>query len=572
MQTTLGRIVVHAAMAFLALICVLPVGAQDQSSTANSAADQKKLARIAGTVVREGTDEPLRKARVSLVLKDQQGVKDLDAVTAANGTFAFDGLTSGTYELVVRHNGYVPKSYAQDEAVHDWAQLTLVAGQKMEDLIFRLQKCPVITGRIVDEDGDPVADVAVGAELRSSYRGKEGSTTLKEVQTNDLGEYRLFDLLPGRYLVCASPRYVRVLTKSQAGAVNARSGSKEQSTEGYAVTCYPAAVDSAHASVIELKGGDEIPGLDITLLHNRTYKIHGTLTDLSGNSDAADYAVDAMPRNELTGQSRGIQGVFNPKDRSFEIPDLVPGTYELMAYKFNSARPDQAFATVEIIDADLDSVKIVMKPGADLRGRIAMEGNTALPPTVKITLYPHSEERTMWHGARTRADGSFELPNVHDGSFAIVAASDCKECFLKSAKLNGADLLDKGLQIAGAVSQPLELVYSSGGGTVDGSATKDDGLPAVGATVVLVPELAHREFAGRYKQATSDQYGRFTIRGVAPGTYGAFAFKGAGGAVVEDADFIKPFESDGKSIEIDENGKQTVQLKEIVVNAENSVK
>jgi hypothetical protein len=569
MQTTLGRIVVHAAMAFLALICVISVDAQDQSSTANSAADQKNLARIAGTVVREGTDEPLRKARVSLVLNDQQGVKHFDAVTAANGTFAFDGLTPGTYELVVRHDGYVPKSYAQDDAAHDWAKLTLVAGQKMEDLIFRLQKCPVITGRIVDEDGDPVADVAVGAELRSSYRGKERSTTLREVQTNDLGEYRLFDLLPGRYLVCASPQYVKVLTKSQAGAVNARSGSKEQSPEEYAVTCYPAAVDSSHASVIELKGGDEIPGLDITLLHNRTYKIHGTLTDLSGNSDAADYAVDAMPRNELTGRSMGIQGVFNPKDRSFEIPELVPGTYELTANKFNAARPDQVFMTVEIIDADLDSVKIVMKPGADLRGRIAMEGNTALPPTLNITLYPHSEEQTMWHGARARGDGSFELPNVHDGSFAIVVASDCKECFLKSAKLNGVDLLDKGLQIAGAVGQPLELVYSSRGGTVDGTVTKDDDLPAVGAMVELVPDPAHREWSGRYNQGTTDQYGRFTIRGVAPGSYSAFAFKGVAGPDLKGPDFIKPFEAQGRSVEIDENGKQTLQLKLTVVNAEN---
>src|SRR5271155_4413560 len=365
MQTTFGRIVAFSATVLLVLICAFPVCAQDQSPATNSADDKKNLARIAGTVVREGTDEPLRKARVSLAPKDQQGEKVFDAVTAANGKFVFDELAPGTYDLVVRHDGYVPKPYGQDSAGHGSATLTLAAGQKMEDLIFRLQKCAVITGRVVDEDGDPVADVAVGAELRSSNRGKGRSTTLKEVQTNDLGEYRLFDLLPGRYLVCASPQYVKVLTKAQAGAVNARSGSKEQSIEGYAVTCYPAAVDSSHASVIELKGGEEIPGLDITLLHNRTYKIHGTLTDLSGNGDAADYAVDAMPRNELTGQSRGIQGVFNPKDRSFEIPDLVPGTYELMAYKFNSARPDQAFATVEIIDADLDSVKIVMKPGAD---------------------------------------------------------------------------------------------------------------------------------------------------------------------------------------------------------------
>jgi hypothetical protein len=132
MHTTSGRIVLFSAMVFLVLVWALPVCAQDQSSTTNSADDQKQLASVAGTVVRAGTDEPLRKAQVTLVLKDQQGEKTFDAVTAANGTFAFDGLRAGTYELVVRHDGYVPKSYAQDDAGHDWAKLTLVAGQKME--------------------------------------------------------------------------------------------------------------------------------------------------------------------------------------------------------------------------------------------------------------------------------------------------------------------------------------------------------------------------------------------------------------------------------------------------------
>ncbi len=75
--------------------------------------------------------------------------------------------------------------------------------------------------------------------------------------------------------------------------------------------------------------------------------------------------------------------------------------------------------------------------------------------------------------------------------------SECEDCYLKSARLNGVDLLDKGLQVAGAVSQPLELVYSSRGGTLDGTVAKDDGLPAVGATVVLVPEVSRREWTGR---------------------------------------------------------------------------
>ncbi len=64
---------------------------------ASSTDDKTQLARVAGTVVREGTDEPLRKARVVLFLEGHEGENDLDAVTAADGKFVFD--SSGARSL-----------------------------------------------------------------------------------------------------------------------------------------------------------------------------------------------------------------------------------------------------------------------------------------------------------------------------------------------------------------------------------------------------------------------------------------------------------------------------------------
>jgi hypothetical protein len=124
--------------------------------------------------------------------------------------------------------------------------------------------------------------------------------------------------------------------------------------------------------------------------------------------------------------------------------------------------------------------------------------------------------------------------------------------------------------VSGEGSQPVELLYSSRSGTVDGVVTRSDQLPAAGATVLLVLDPLHGKLT-RLKEGTTDQYGHFTIQGVAPGRYKAFAFATAPGFDdFTDPEFMPPLEPKGESVSIEENGKQTVQLKLIVPDAEDS--
>jgi Carboxypeptidase regulatory-like domain len=262
----------------------------------------------------------------------------------------------------------------------------------------------------------------------------------------------------------------------------------------------------------------------------------------------------------------------------FEVAGLLPGKYLVIAsgsVEKQDRRRVEGLAEVEVVDADLDSVNVVIKRGSDVRGRVLMEGSKALPKHLTIFLQLVDPDfGTPGGNVRVRADGAFDVLNIADGTYGIGAYSECAECYVKSAKRDGTDQLEKGVQIVGGISQVIEVVYSNRSGSVDGVVTKGDQLPATGATVLLVrdPPPLHGKLT-RFKEGTTDQYGHFTIRGVAPGKYKAFAFATAPGFdEFTDPEFMRPLESKGESVSIEENGKQTLQLKLIIPDpdAENS--
>jgi Carboxypeptidase regulatory-like domain len=204
MYTFFRRIAISVAVALLLVLFALRVSARKQQSVPSSSDDDKQTASVEGTVVRAGTDEPLRKAQVMLSRRDDKDRKSRVAVTGKDGKFMFKGVAPGSYDIYVDHDGYVARSYGEDSEGKGAAILTLVAAQKMGDLIFRLQKCGVISGQVVDEDGDPMPGISVEAVQRTTRRGKISESRRFSFQTNDLGEYRLFDCHPGSILSARS--------------------------------------------------------------------------------------------------------------------------------------------------------------------------------------------------------------------------------------------------------------------------------------------------------------------------------------------------------------------------------
>ncbi len=186
----------------LTFFAVLPAFAQVPSRSSNSDLSKREECSISGMVIKLAGSEPLKGARIQLRSADDRA-RAVTTVTDVGGRFELQGIVPGRYHLGVFRIGFVDQQYGQRKPGGPGAILTLRANQDVKDLLFRLIPSAVIAGRVINEEGEPLPWVQVSA-LREVYSsGKKDLSTETTVPTNDLGEYRLFGLRPGRYFIRA---------------------------------------------------------------------------------------------------------------------------------------------------------------------------------------------------------------------------------------------------------------------------------------------------------------------------------------------------------------------------------
>jgi hypothetical protein len=233
---------------------------------------------------------------------------------------------------------------------------------------------------------------------------------------------------------------------------------------------------------------------------------------------------------------------------------------------FGPGKRLSAHAPVEVDNKDVNDVSLTFANGINLAGRIVVEGHEPLDfSDVHVWL---SDPEQIFNGARAavKPDGTLTIENLQEGNYEIhvpgVEFGSLPNFYTKDVRANGESILEKGLVIApGSARGPLEIVLSSEGTHVDGTVTDENDLPATGAVVALVPEEAHRKQFRLYKNATTDQYGKFIVHGIAPGKYKLFSWKDVEDNAWQDPDFLKPFEDRGAEITAEENGRLSIQLK-----------
>jgi protocatechuate 3,4-dioxygenase beta subunit len=540
------------AAVFLLLLATLTLAARAIVAQERSSAGD--TGSIGGTVIDRKTSQPLNGATVSL--HSMQGRGEWNSVTTTpDGRFSFTGLSAGRYGLTASRNGYLDSAEGRRRPLADLAPqgattIALTAGQKVDDVVLRLTPTGVIAGRVTNERDEPMPGVQVQT-LKSSYaNGYREFTDARAGFTDDRGEFRIWGLAPGQYYVRATnPR---------------RWATGLAPREIYVPMFYPGVTDPGRSQAVELHSGEELSGINLALTPSRTVHVKGRV--LTANAAPAKGAqVTLTPLAGSGGYS--VEAEADVSGR-FEMAAVPSGSYVAIAQlaeNEESGKPLTGRATVQVGDASIDGVDVVVFPGATVSGRVRVEGDRkAYLARIAVSLRSSESSATAnsaGDGGRTtvQPDGTFILHDVPDGNYRVVLTSLPDGYYARPEGEAG----ETSVPVSHGHAPPVEVRLAAGTGRIQGTVYTDPSNDKVSpsATITLVPERKRRSSSEYYRVAVADQSGRFVIGSVVPGDYVLFAWQDIERGQYLDPDFIQQYEEMGKPIHVEEgSSKGDVQL------------
>ncbi len=509
---------------------------------------------LEGAVVKSTTGEPARKIQVTAQRIGGDGQPEVTE-SDVNGRFSFINLEPGRYTLWAGGNGYPGQAYGQRSPMAQGKLLLLEPGQHMRDIVFRIEPGGVLTGTVYDEDGDPVVLAQVEAIRLRGRADAPHYSGVASGHTNDLGQYRIFGLEPGRYLIIA-------MAQNQ-------SSSNRTGELAYLPTFYPGTADVGQASPIQVNPGDEISGIDIGLSQARSVHVRGRVV-VDGKAVNGVFVSLMRQSGDLAGLPLPPYGSgILDNNGGFEIRSVPPGAYLLTAGWSNQNKNYSGRMPLNVASADIDDITLTLTPGVELRGSIRADAGVPLDFN-RLGVWLQSADSTSWGGAaaQVKADGTLVMENVFDGNYRLHLQGFPEEFYLKSARLGGADVLIPGLSISQGFSPgTLELHLALDGGRIDGTVLQNQN-PASGALVAFVPDPPNRERDELYSSKLTDQFGRFSMGGLPPGDFKLFAWEQGQGIDFKDPEFLKDYENRGTHVHIEPHQEQAVQLELIPVEDE----
>ena len=602
MQRRLGRVLI--ALAFLA--AAAPARAQQQIVIeATQPAGEPMMmppglggprqlktgtGRILGRVVSTDTGGPLRRAQVRLTAPEI-GVKV--ALTDAEGRYEFRELPAGRFTLNASKSGYVSVQYGQTRPFEQGRPIELADKQVLAKTDVAMPRGGVISGRIVDEFGDPLPDALVSAMRQTWSNGRRRLLpTGRTSQTNDLGQYRMYGLPPGEYYISASLRNTDITIMDAAllgGPSSGASGSTPSS--GYAPTYFPGTTTATSAQRVTVAVGQEAQNTDFALAPVRLARITGTVMTSDGKPLDGGM-VSAMPASRTGEVGLALMGGATgrtSKDGNFSIPSVAPGEYTLtvrsvriitsdggdtMMFRATiggeSDGTDSETASVPVVVSgeDLSNVVIITSKGATANGRLTFEGGAPPAATgVRINSVAADTDGPIMMaagGVTAKDDGSFQLKGL-SGRRLLRLNNLPPGWTLKSVRLNGDDVTDSGIEFkSGQDLSGLELVASSKQTEITGGVTASNGSPLKDYTVVVFsddPQYWTLPFTRWVNGTRPDQEGRFRVRNLPAGSYNIVAVDYIEAGAWGDPELLDRLKSHAKRITLSDGGSEKVDLK-----------
>jgi len=533
-------------------------GAQQRTPPRDATPEKKGTAIVRGKIV-NAEGRALR--RVQLRLSGDAIPEGRTTSTNGEGRFEIAELPSGRYTLNASRAGYLGVSFGQARPGEVTRPIELADAQVFANADFVLQRTALITGHVFDEAGEPLAGANVLTLQMRFFNGRRRLTPVRgNAITDDTGQYRLSGLEPGDYYVQASSRETWEGDPPQKQML------------GFLPTYYPATPGPTEAQRVRVRGGQEVPAIDISLIPGKVGKISGTVVNsqgvpLAGESVNLSFEI----RGENFMMMSGGQSTKTNPDGTFVFRNVAPAEYHVNVRTAATADRPLEFANVivSVVGGDVDGLNIVTSAGGAVTGRVIVEGDAALPtPLSKMSVRSLPVERDtaanfggIPDNGRIRDDGTFELKSVV-GSVRLTVGPLADGWSIRQIDQNGRDYTIQPFETSGQTLDGFNIVLTNRFPAISGTLRDSKGNVLPQGTALLFPDESSLwvEDLRTVRTARVDQSGVFTIKGVRPGSYYCIAAVGVSNNQWNDPEYLDSLRQDAQRVTVKEGENQRLDL------------
>jgi hypothetical protein len=464
------------------------------------------------------------------------------ATTGLEGEYEVPDLPAGRYTVQGTRGGYLPATYGQRAYGEPGTPVEVANAATVEKLDLVLSRAGVVSGRVTDETGDPVAGVDIRAMQLQFYRGSKRivpvATSMIHIMTDDTGQYRLTGLPPGEYLVAGRLRESWM------------SDDKEPQMLSYAPTYFPGVADASEARRVKIAGGQEAAAIDFALVAVRAAKVSGTALAADGTPLGG---ARLMLTQEIMGPGGGTMSLAGNAqartDGTWTLTDVAPGDYVLRANGRVGDGPNESAALpLTVSGADITGLIVAADAGGLVSGRVVTAAGEAPPSSLGrlvVTTTPVSLQTGTTRPTPglddgvVGPDGGF-LRRSMSGPVVLKASGLPRGWTVTRIDVGGRDFAGLPIEIRpGQPATNVTLVIADGLNVLTGKVAGADGT-ATDATVLLFPTDPAQwiEAAGNQRITRTDASGSYRFDTVRPGEYFVIALDSMQRWQMNDPEFL----------------------------------
>jgi protocatechuate 3,4-dioxygenase beta subunit len=523
----------------------------------------KAGAIIRGRITSLDTGKPLRRAQVRLAFEYDFSGTPRTASTSTDGRYEFRDVAPGRYTLRVERSGYLGLAYGQRRPGEQGRPLEIAETEVADKVDFALPRMSVISGRVLDDLGEPIAGVNVWVlQTRFVHGRRQLVATGANASTDITGRYRLLSLPPGDYTVMGTTR------------ATWPHDSDPKQVFGYAPTYFPGTSTAAQAQRVKLGVAQEASGIDFSLAAGRTSSVRGNATSASGfplGGETVTMVHEIGGPTMWMGSAVAVASTKVAGDGSWTLTNIPPGEYRLSirAAARGNDPAQEGQLTISVAGADVEGLSLVAGAGGTVRGEVVTDDGSPLPAgfdrmQVRPPFNPSARMMiSVLHpdNGRVQSDGSFAVEGVLSDT-ALSIGPLTGEWMLKAIEVEGRDIADLPLPVEhGKTLSGVRVVLTSRPTIIRGTLRDEKQIPAEGTVIVFADDSAKWREGSRTLRATRlDQRGLFTFKGLPAGDYFLVALDAVQEGQWYDPEFLEGLKDRARRVAIADAESKQVDL------------